>query len=55
MATKSFLKNVDIKEKYSGRTLVEALEKATRYKKNKPVTRILCNEVPKNKLKDIFG
>lgn len=55
MATKSMLKNVDIKEKYLGRNLVNALEEATRNKKKKVNTKISCEEVTKEKLKDIFG
>lgn len=55
MATKSMLKNVDIKEKYLGRNLVEALERATKFKRKTSGTSITCEEVSKDKLKDIFG
>lgn len=54
MATKSMLKNVDIREKYLGRNLVEALEKAVQHKKQKSSERIVCEEVTKDNLKDIF-
>lgn len=55
MATKSMLKNVDIKEKYLGRNLVEALECATKNKRKKSSTSITCEEMSKDRLKDIFG
>lgn len=55
MATNSMLKNVDIKEKYLGRNLVEALEKAVQYSKKKSDTTITCEEISKERLKDIFG
>lgn len=57
MATKSMLKTVDIKEKYLGRNLVEALEKAiaNSKKKKSSTTHIVCEEVSKDKLKDILG
>ena len=51
----SYLKNVDIKEKYRGRNLVEALEKAVQYSKKKSDTTITCEEISKERLKDIFG
>lgn len=55
MATKSMLKNVDIKEKYLGRNLVEALEETIKQKRKKSTTNIVCEEIRKDKLKDIFG
>lgn len=55
MATKSMLKDVDIKEKYLGRSLVEALEKAARNKRRHTKSKIDCEEVTKENLKDIFG
>ena len=55
MATKSMLKRVDIKEKYLGRNLVEALEKSVQSKKQKVKAGIVCEDVSKAKLKDIFG
>jgi len=55
MATKSMLKNVDIREKSLGRSLVEALEKSMDSKKKRTKTTIQCEEVSKDKLKDIFG
>lgn len=55
MATKSMLKRVDIKEKYLGRNLVEALEKSVQSKKQKVKAGIVCEDVSKDKLKDIFG
>ncbi len=55
MATKSMLKDVDIKEKYLGRNLVEALEKAKQHKRKIPDDNFKCEEITKDKLKDIFG
>lgn len=55
MATKSMLKSVDIKEKYLGRNLVEALEAATKNKKRKANAPIKCEEITKDKIKDILG
>ena len=49
------LKNVDIKEKYLGRQLVEALEKTIKHKRKEKTTGIICDEVKKDKLGDIFG
>lgn len=55
MATKSMLKNVDIKEKYLGRNLVEALERAATVKKTRKTTSNGCEEIPREKLKEFFG
>lgn len=54
MATKSMLKNVDIREKYLGRNLVEALEETIKHKRKKHNTSVICEEVKKDKLKDVF-
>lgn len=51
MATKSMLKNVDIKEKYLGRNLVEALEDMIEIYGEDGTKSILANfSCPKNKL-----
>lgn len=55
MATKSMLKNVDIREKNLGRNLVVALEKAIMHERKDQHTNIICEEVKKEKLKEIFG
>lgn len=55
MATKSMLKNVDIKEKYLGRNLVEALEEAIKHKRKSSNKNIICEEVKKDNIKDLFG
>ena len=55
MATKSMLKNVDIKEKYLGRNLVEALEEAITHKRKSSKKNINCEEVKKDNIKDLFG
>lgn len=54
MATKSILKTVDINQKYLGRNLVEALDKSKKKKKYKR-TPVNCEEMTKEKLKDMFG
>lgn len=55
MATKSMLKDVDIREKYLGRSLVKALEEASAHKRRSTKSKFECEEVTKDKLKDIFG
>lgn len=56
MATKSMLKTVDIKEKNLGRNLVEALEQTMmENKKRKSDVHISCEEVSRDKLKDLIG
>ncbi len=55
MATKSMLKNVDIKEKYLGKQLVEALETAVKHKRKEKSTEIICDEVKKDELAELFG
>lgn len=55
MATKSMLKDVDIREKSLGRNLVEALEKASGNKRKLKKVTINCTDITKDKLKDIFG
>ena len=54
MATKSILKTVDISEKFLGRNLVEALDKSSKKKKQRK-TPVDCEEITKEKLKDMFG
>ncbi|RBP68323.1 hypothetical protein DES36_10384 [Alkalibaculum bacchi] len=54
MATKSILKNINIKEKNSGRRLVLALENA-KNKKSKEVTyKKSYSEISKDQIKEIF-
>lgn len=55
MATKSFLKNVDIKDKKLAKTLVLALEHASN--KHRPTIEIsrTCSEVKGEKIKEVFG
>jgi len=55
MATKSILKNIDVKDRHFGRTLVNALEKAKK-QKGKPVTLSkACYELKGESIKAIFG
>ena len=53
MATKSMLKTVDISDKKIARQLVNALEKAVNNKRE--YKGIKCEEIKKERLKDIFG
>ncbi|WP_231614307.1 hypothetical protein, partial [Clostridioides difficile] len=55
MATKSILKNVDVRKKAFGRNLVSALENAKNKQEKEVVLSKKCSEVPKDKIKDIFG
>lgn len=55
MATKTMLKTVNIRDKRLGKNLVEAIENAMAHKNKKPVSNVTCEEVTKEKLKDIFG
>ena len=55
MATKSMLKNVDIKDRKLGRNLVEALEEAITHQRKKINKNITCEEVKKDNIKDLFG
>lgn len=55
MATKSFLKNVDIKEKKLGKALVVALENASeKHSKNITLSRTY-SDIHGNKIKELFG
>ncbi len=55
MATKTILKNIDIKDRKMGRALVFALEKSeTKKTKVVELTRV-CREIKGEKIKDIFG
>ncbi len=55
MATKSFLSDVNIKEKHLGRTLVEALETANT-KKTAPSKLVMpCREVTGKDIKKLLG
>ncbi|HBF3985470.1 TPA: hypothetical protein KOD80_003487, partial [Clostridioides difficile] len=53
--TKSILKNVDVRKKAFGRNLVSALENAKNKQEKEVVLSKKCSEVPKDKIKDIFG
>ncbi|SJW28021.1 hypothetical protein [Clostridioides difficile] len=55
MATKSILKNVDVRKKAFGRNLVSALENAKNKQEKEVVLSKKCSEVSKDKIKDIFG
>lgn len=53
MPTKSMLKTIEITDKESARRLVDALEKTAN---SKPEHRVIkCENIEKEKLKDIFG
>lgn len=55
MATKSILKNINIKDKGTGYAIVSALENSKR-KKDKEVTlKCTCEEVKGSKINQIFG
>lgn len=55
MATKSMIKNINIKDTYHSGKLVDALEKAAKYRRKDSNTDFKCEEITKDKLKDIFG
>ena len=55
MATKSILKDIDIREKHMGRKLVNALENA-KGKQGKEVSfSKACSTIKKGKIKELFG
>lgn len=55
MATKSILKNIDIKEKSMGRSIILALENAEGKKEKEIKLSRSCKEIKGSKIKDIFG
>ena len=55
MATKSILKNIDIKSKELGRSLIIALEQAEKKSAKEVVLRRSFKELRGNKIKEIFG
>ena len=55
MATKSILKNVDIKDKRFARTFVDALEEANESKYVPTQLSRECTELKGDKIKEFFG
>mgnify|MGYP000956858469 CR=1 FL=1 len=55
MATKSILKNIDIKEKALGRSLVSALENAKDKDSKEVILSKACREVHGEDIKKILG
>ncbi len=55
MATKSVLKDVDIRDKDMGRLLVEALENAENKSSKEVIFSKKVNEIDKSQIVDIFG
>lgn len=55
MATKSILKNIDIRERRMGRALILALEKSEAKKGKQIELSRICREIKGEKIKDIFG
>lgn len=55
MATKSILKNVDIKEKKLGKSLIVALENAAGKKSKNITLSRTYSDVRGDKIKEIFG
>lgn len=55
MATKSILKNINIKDKRLARTFVEALSEAEDTKYTPPKLSRDCKEVTSDKIKEFFG
>lgn len=55
MATKSILKNIDIKDRKMGRAIISALENSKNKKSKNVVLSRTCVEVKGEKIKDIFG
>lgn len=55
MATKSILKNIDIKEKRMGRSIILALENAEGKKEKEVKLSRSCREIKGSKIKDLFG
>lgn len=55
MATKSILKNINIKDKRLARTFIEALSEAEDTKYIPPKLSRECREVTSDKIKEFFG
>lgn len=55
MATKSILKNIDIKDRKMGRAIVSALENSKNKKSKDVVLSRTCEEVKGEKIKLLFG
>ncbi|MDD3892880.1 MAG: hypothetical protein PHE03_11330 [Bacteroidales bacterium] len=55
MATKSILKNIDIRERRMGRALILALEKSEAKEGKEVELSRICREIKGEKIKDIFG
>ena len=55
MATKSILKNIDIRERRMGRALILALEKSEATEGKEVELSRICREIKGEKIKDIFG
>lgn len=54
MATKSILKNINIKDKRLASTFIEALSEAERTKYNPPQLSRECKEITGDKIKEFF-
>lgn len=55
MATKSILKNVNIKDKRLARTFIDALSEAEKTKYDPPKLSRECRELTDDKIKEFFG
>jgi hypothetical protein len=55
MATKSFLKNINIRDKGSARNFANALENARNVPGKKVTINKVCITVKKDKIKELFG
>jgi len=55
MATKSILKNINIREKHMGRSLVNALERAENKSVNEVTISKSCSNVRRDQIKTLFG
>lgn len=54
MTTKTILKNIDIKDKRMGRTLIFALEKYEAEKDKEVELSRICREIKGEKIRDMF-
>ncbi len=55
MATKSFLKNINIRDKVSARNFANALENVKNVSGKEVTINKACSIVKKNKIKELFG
>jgi hypothetical protein len=55
MATKSILKNIDIKDKKMARLIISALEYSKDKRSKNVVLRRTCQELKGGNIKDLFG